>query len=204
MKHITGCLGSDVERVSGCLWRHCVQGTGQSSGAVWKSRWTSWATVPNKPTVSVDVKQHFNQTGKGVWTGRDDDDEVELHVLGCRLTSDILVTNCDQWRSTVQCCFTSIETVRLIRTESPVLTATSTLTQLLSSAGVRRCPLILQIWGSLKAGGVENTQTPHECCKLIKMTMGTPKSKWKKNSHDMWPWCMVHFALITQYQVKTR
>ena len=25
-----------------------------------KSRWTSWAPVPNKPTVSVDVKQHFN------------------------------------------------------------------------------------------------------------------------------------------------
>ena len=32
----------------------------RSSGAVWKSRWTSWAPVPNKPTVSVDVKQHFN------------------------------------------------------------------------------------------------------------------------------------------------
>ena len=27
---------------------------------VWKSRWTPWAPVPNKPTVSVDVKQHFN------------------------------------------------------------------------------------------------------------------------------------------------
>ena len=26
-----------------------------SSGAVWKSRWPSWAPVPNKPTVSVDV-----------------------------------------------------------------------------------------------------------------------------------------------------
>ena len=33
----------------------------QSSGAVRKSRWTSWAPVPNKPTVSVDVKQHFKQ-----------------------------------------------------------------------------------------------------------------------------------------------
>ena len=31
----------------------------QSSGAVWKSRWPSWAPVPNKPTVSVDVKQHW-------------------------------------------------------------------------------------------------------------------------------------------------
>ena len=30
-----------------------------SSGAVRKSRWTSWAPVPNKPMVSVDVKQHF-------------------------------------------------------------------------------------------------------------------------------------------------
>ena len=30
----------------------------QSSGAVWKSRWPSWVSVPNKPTVSVDVKQH--------------------------------------------------------------------------------------------------------------------------------------------------
>ena len=28
---------------------------------MWKSRWTAWAPVPNKPTVSVDVKQHFNQ-----------------------------------------------------------------------------------------------------------------------------------------------
>ena len=30
----------------------------QRSGAVWKSRWTSWAPVTNKPTVSVDVRQH--------------------------------------------------------------------------------------------------------------------------------------------------
>ena len=29
-----------------------------SSGAGWKSRWPSWAPVLNKPTVSVDVKQH--------------------------------------------------------------------------------------------------------------------------------------------------
>ena len=32
----------------------------QSSGAVWKSKWPSWAPVPNKLTVSVDVKQHFS------------------------------------------------------------------------------------------------------------------------------------------------
>ena len=28
---------------------------------MWKSRWPSWVPVPNKPTVSVDVKQHCNQ-----------------------------------------------------------------------------------------------------------------------------------------------
>ena len=30
---------------------------GQSSGAMYKSRWPSWAPVPNKPRVSLDVKQ---------------------------------------------------------------------------------------------------------------------------------------------------
>ena len=37
------------------------------------------------------------------------------------MSVDILGTNCDQCRSTVQCCFTSTETVKLIRTESPAL-----------------------------------------------------------------------------------
>ena len=32
---------------------------------VWKSRWPSWAPVPNKPTVSVDVKHH--STKSGLW-----------------------------------------------------------------------------------------------------------------------------------------
>ena len=35
-----------------------------------------------------------------------------------RMSVDILGTNCDQFRSMVQCCFTSTETIRLIRTES--------------------------------------------------------------------------------------
>ena len=35
------------------------------------------------------------------------------------MSVDILGTNCDQCRSMVQCCFTSTETVRLSRTESP-------------------------------------------------------------------------------------
>ena len=46
-----------------------------------------------------------------------DDDDVELNVLGFRL--DILGTNCDQCVCTVECCFTSTETTRLIRTGSP-------------------------------------------------------------------------------------
>ena len=45
------------------------------------------------------------------------DDGTELNVLGCRV--DILGTNCDQCVCMVQCCFTSTETIRLIRTESP-------------------------------------------------------------------------------------
>ena len=36
-----------------------------------------------------------------------------------RMSDDKLGTNCDQCRSMVQCCFTSTETVKLIRTESP-------------------------------------------------------------------------------------
>ena len=36
-----------------------------------------------------------------------------------QMSVDILGTNCDQCRSKVQCCFTSTETVKLIRTESP-------------------------------------------------------------------------------------
>ena len=44
--------------------------TTQSSGAVWKSRWPSWAPVPNKPTVSVDVKQH--STSQPSWDYHDD------------------------------------------------------------------------------------------------------------------------------------
>ena len=43
--------------------------------------------------------------------------DVELNVLGCLV--DILGTNCDQCVSMVQCCFSSIETIRLIRWESP-------------------------------------------------------------------------------------
>ena len=62
------CVMSTVRPASGQLvvwWlvlypARGIQSTRQRSGAVRKSTWTSWAPVPNKPTVSVDVKQHFN------------------------------------------------------------------------------------------------------------------------------------------------
>ena len=64
------CPFSGVTK-SGRIWRkvpeNCARSVDKgltllllSSRAVWKSRWPSWAPVPNKPTVSVDVKQHFN------------------------------------------------------------------------------------------------------------------------------------------------
>ena len=59
-----------------------------------------------------------------------DGDDVEVHVLGCRV--DILGTNCDQCLRMAQCCFTSTETARLIRTGSPGRLS-STFTQRLNS-----------------------------------------------------------------------
>ena len=47
-----------------------ITGQIQSPEAVWKSRRPSWAPVPNKPTVSVDVKQHsttLDKLGLKVW-----------------------------------------------------------------------------------------------------------------------------------------
>ena len=69
-----------------------------------------------------------------------DDGDVELNVLGCRV--DMLGTNCDQCVCMVQCCFTSTETVMLIRTGSPGRLP-STFTQLLNSE-VFVCFVLLQ------------------------------------------------------------
>ena len=44
------------------------------------------APVPNKPTVSVDVKQHFNNKTSVALPWHDDDDELMLNVLRCHLT----------------------------------------------------------------------------------------------------------------------
>ena len=44
---------------------------------MWKSRWLSWAPVPNKPMVSVDVRQHFDE-------GRKDSNSPKLERFeGC-------------------------------------------------------------------------------------------------------------------------
>ena len=48
-------------------WMGLVFEIAQNSGAVWKLRWPSWAPVPNKPMVSVDVKQHFNLKLQPLW-----------------------------------------------------------------------------------------------------------------------------------------
>ena len=47
----------------------------QSSWAVWRSRWMSWAPVPNKLMVSVDVKQHSTTTA---WKCRQNEDNWKL------------------------------------------------------------------------------------------------------------------------------
>ena len=73
------------------------------------------------------------------------------------MSVDILGTNCDQCLSTVQCCFTSTETVGSIRTES--LGRTPRLPQLLNSevsvAIVSRCkrPGDLGGGGGVRGGG---------------------------------------------------
>ena len=77
----------------------------QSSGAVWKSRWTSWAPVPNKPTVSVDVKQHFNDEpskvpGKIKWR----EVELDLQVGPEEIMSREVELGCESWTSLASSC----------------------------------------------------------------------------------------------------
>ena len=45
----------------------------QRPGAAWKSRWPSWAPIPNKPTVSVHVKKYTTNVGQS---------HVCMNVLG--------------------------------------------------------------------------------------------------------------------------
>ena len=54
--------------------------------------------VKDMPVKSTATTDRFN-----------DDDDVELNVLGCRVDV-ILGTNCDQYLCMVHCCFTSTDT----------------------------------------------------------------------------------------------
>ena len=62
-----------------------------------------------------------------------------------RMSVDILGTNCDQCRSTVQCCFTSTETVRLIRTGSPGRPP-----RLSHSSWTLTCLIYLPLWSTVR------------------------------------------------------
>ena len=69
---------------AGPLEERLRAGNGWSSGgeiqssAVWKSRWPSWASVPNKPTVFVDVKQHFSEERLRAGNGWSSGGEIEV------------------------------------------------------------------------------------------------------------------------------
>ena len=70
------CKAGPSGQKGGC----CAQ-LPRSSWAVWKSRWPSWAPVPNKPTVSVDVKQHSTNSAPSELRRCV---KVEVDVLGSR------------------------------------------------------------------------------------------------------------------------
>ena len=97
------------------------------TGSLVECCFTSTETAGLLGTGAQDIRLDFH-TAPDLWLGLDD---VELNALGCRV--DVLGTNGDQCvcRS-VQCCFTSTETIRLIRTGSPEQPQ-STFTQLLNS-----------------------------------------------------------------------
>ena len=81
--------------------------------AVWKSRWTSWAPVPNKPTISVDVKQHFSFRRKPFWAWLhwvfNLTEIVESVLLNRRISYCHILIN--QW----QCCVWSMMKCSLSR-----------------------------------------------------------------------------------------
>ena len=100
------------------------------------------------------------------------DDDVELNVLGCRV--DIFVTNRDQCVNMVQCCFTSTETVRLIRTGSPgrpprLSRSSGTLTS--SSAGKGLRSSVLYTPGEAGAAGPGRQGGSQEAMKLAELVL---------------------------------
>ena len=75
-----------------------------------------WPSPPVLSTTGHPTEDRLARGSQWALTEFLYDDDVELNVLGCRV--DILGTNCDQCVCMVQCCFTSTETIMLIRTGS--------------------------------------------------------------------------------------
>ena len=102
---LAGGHGSAVWNVSRCIWN----GQFETDDL---SRFNRTAMLMTQDPFEIRVRTSLpNHAAKMA------DDDVELNVLGCRV--DILGTNCYQCVCMVQCCFTSTETIRLIRTGSP-------------------------------------------------------------------------------------
>ena len=49
-----------------------------------KSRWPSWAPVPNKPTVSVDVKLHYHRQNDFCITMGSDEKDFNVSLMKLR------------------------------------------------------------------------------------------------------------------------
>ena len=70
--------------------------------------------------------RHHHLCMQVLWPSGGEVEQWWVNVGNCRsmvqcprMSVDMLGTNCDQCRSMVQCCFTSTETLRFVRTESP-------------------------------------------------------------------------------------
>ena len=99
-----------------------------SLGAVWKSRWTSWAVRPNEPSGFRGRKELSNLFLICQLTS--EDIKHQLITAECCLSGLDLgwTVSTQKTHVQVQCCFTSTETVRIIRDGEPK-TAISTFTQ---------------------------------------------------------------------------
>ena len=126
----------------------------QSSGAVWKSRWPSWAPVPNKPTVSVDVKQHFNNTSSRP--------SLKSHMFFVDVKHHERKKDC----LLLKCCFTSTETEGLLGTGAQDV-----------HLHFHTAP---ELWERLHSQGATGGQVvsalPQRCCPLSPLWYGPPPS----------------------------
>ena len=87
---------------------------------------TSWAPVPNKPTVSVDVKQHFNQATM-IYLLQSEPSQV----VCCQCAQRSVKGDCSNSHrcSCSQCCMTVTSMQSLCSCSAPTHTEASTLKQ---------------------------------------------------------------------------